>query len=89
MESNDIVTIINDEVVAGLFPTLELSIDCHSSKVSSSKKVNREIGERYKISRSDPIPHMSWHMEEKSALDNIMFLISLFVDQIPRDLGKT
>ena len=89
-ESSSIVTIIMmNEVVSGLFPTQELSIDCYSLKFSSSNKVKGDIKERYKILRSDPIPDPSWHMEVKSALDNMVYLIFMFVDQIPRDLGAT
>ena len=85
-ERSSVVTIINEEVLSGLF-TQELSFNCHSSKVSSSNKVKGDVKERYKIPKSDPMSDPNWHMEEKSGLENMSYLISLFVDQIPRDLG--
>ena len=37
----------------------------------------------------DPRPDPSWHMEENTSLENMAYLVSLFVDQIPRNLGAT
>ena len=87
-ESSSVVTVVNEEVVSGLF-TQALSFNCQSSKVSSSNKVKSDVKERYKIPKLDPRPDPNWHMEEKSGLENMAYLISLFVDQIPRDLGVT
>ena len=69
-----VVTICNEQIVSGYFPK-ELVIE-----------VRKELKERYKIPRLDPKIDPKWHMEEKTNLENMVYLTSIFLDQIPRNL---
>jgi len=87
-DSNSIVTFVNDDLVPGLFSSWDLSISCHTSEMTPARKVNKNIKERYKLPKKDPSPNPEWHMASNSPLEDVVYLISLYVDRISRDLGE-
>ena len=83
--SSSVVTICNMEFIDRYFP--KEVVYSHDAKVSSSAvKVRKELKERYKIPRLDPVIDPNWNMEEKTSLESMAYLTSIFLDIIPKNL---
>ena len=88
VEDRSVVTIDNNQFTPGPFFSRAQEINCHKSVVSPARKVNKHIRERYKLPKVDSSPNPKWHMTTNTPLDNFCYLISLFIDIIPKDLSR-
>ena len=88
VEDRSVFTIVNNQFTPGPFFSRAQEINCHKSVVSPARKVNKHIKERYNLPKVDPSPNPKWHMSTNTPLDNVCYLLSLFIDVIPKDLSR-
>ena len=88
VEDRSVFTILNNQFTPGPFFSRAQEINCHKSVVSPARKVNKHIKERYNLPKVDPSPNPKWHMSTNTPLDNVCYLLSLFIDVIPKDLSR-
>jgi len=73
VEDRSVFTILNNQFTPGPFFSRAQEINCHKSVVSP---------------KFDPSPNPKWHMSTNTPLDNVCYLLSLFIDVIPKDLSR-